>query len=165
MLGRGSRTARPVKRNAECSSLRCNVRPLSAPSRGLSCATARRVYFPRTSIFQRSNGLPWRIVGLFGNLAPPPIWWPLSALGFWLLTPKQRTAHYSPSRSPRVKFGGSLAGKDSSRDSSTSSSRCRSLSANSSSGRFALIVLNQLILILSSCKNHAQQLDDRVISG
>src|SRR5262249_23722097 len=71
----------------------------------------------------------------------------------------------SPSLSPRVKLGGSLAGKDSSSDSSTSSSRCRSLSSISSSGRFALMVFDQLILIFSSCKNRAQQLDDMMISG
>jgi hypothetical protein len=65
--------------------------------------------------------------------------------------------------SPRVKLGGSLAGNDSSRDSSTSSSRCRSLSSISSSGRFALMVSDQLILIFSGCKNHTQQLDDILI--
>ena len=54
-------------------------------------------------------------------------------------------------RSPRVKLGGSLAGNDSSSASSTSSSRCRSLSSTSLSGRFALMVSDQVSRIVSGC--------------
>ena len=65
--------------------------------------------------------------------------------GSWILTPGSSLITdplitYHPSLSPRVKFGGSLAGKDSSSASSSPSSRCRSLSSISSSGRFALMV-------------------------
>ena len=63
--------ANAVYRSLSRSSPSAVIRPLNAPSRGLSCATARRVDWPFSPVFGCSYHLPGRIVWPFGSLAPP----------------------------------------------------------------------------------------------